>query len=135
MPYATQLIFDTDCVLCSGIVHFIMRHERAATIQFISAWSPTGLALAAAHGLSRGDLDETYLVVENGTGHTKSAAGLVVLRHLRPPWRWLGIMRLVPRAIRDAVYDVIARRRYRWFGHQPLCFVAPPGMADRFIGP
>lgn len=133
MPPSTTIIFDTDCVLCSGMVHFVLRHERAPTIRFVGAWSATGLSLAAEHGLTRADLDETYLVVENGRGFTKSDAGIVVARHLKAPWSWLGLLHVVPRPLRDAVYSMIARRRYRWFGHKSKCFLPPPGMAHRFI--
>jgi predicted DCC family thiol-disulfide oxidoreductase YuxK len=130
---ATRIIFDGDCVLCNGMVHFVLRHEKAPTLQFVNAWSQIGLAVAAKHGLSKADLHETYLVVENGQAYTKSDAGLVVLRHLRPPWSWLTVMKIVPRPLRDGVYTLIARRRYRWFGHKIQCFVPPPGTADRFI--
>ncbi len=133
MSPSTTIIFDTDCVLCSGMVHFVLRHERAPTIRFVGAWSVTGLGLAAEHGLSRADLNETYLVIENGRGFIKSEAGLVVARHLRVPWSWLGVLRLVPRPIRDGAYSIIARQRYRWFGRKPQCFLPPPGMTDRFV--
>jgi predicted DCC family thiol-disulfide oxidoreductase YuxK len=133
MSYHTTVIFDTDCVLCSGMVHFVLRHERAPTIRFVGAWSATGLSLAAEHGLSRADLNETYLVIENGRGFTKSDAGLVVARHLKVPWSWLGLFRIVPRAMRDGVYSMIARRRYRWLGQKTHCFLPPPGMADRYV--
>jgi predicted DCC family thiol-disulfide oxidoreductase YuxK len=134
VTFDTQIIFDTDCVLCSGMVHFILHRERAPTIQFVSAWSAQGLEIAAAHGLSRANLNETFIVVENGKGYIKSEAGFIILRHLRAPWSWLVILRIVPRFIRDALYTVIARRRYRWFGHREQCFLPPPGMAGRFGG-
>lgn len=93
----------------------------------------TGLELAAAHGLSRADLDESYLVIEDGRGFIKSDAGLVVAQHLKAPWSWLSVLRMVPRPLRDGAYAMIARRRYRWFGHKPQCFQPPPGMSDRFV--
>ncbi|MEQ1694683.1 MAG: DCC1-like thiol-disulfide oxidoreductase family protein [Hyphomicrobiaceae bacterium] len=133
MPKLTTIVFDTDCVLCSGMVHFILRHERAPSIRFVGAWSDTGLRLAADHGLSRTDLDETYLVIENGHSFTKSDAGLVVVRHLNAPWSWLGILRIIPKPLRDALYTLIARRRYRWFGHKSQCFRPPMEAVDRFV--
>ena len=133
MQRPTQVIFDTDCVLCSGLVHFVLRHERAPTLQFVSAWSATGLKIASDHGLTKDDLNETYLVVENGRPHTKSDAFLVVLGHLNPPVSWLRLIRIFPRFIRDYFYTAIARRRYRWFGHKKSCFLPPPGSADRFV--
>ena len=130
---STTLIFDTDCVLCSGMVHFVLRHERAPDIRFVSAWSETGLRLAAEHDLTRADLNETFLVVEDGRGFTKSDAAFVVARRLKAPWSWLGALRFVPRLLRDAVYGAVARRRYRWFGHKAQCFLPPAAMKDRFV--
>lgn len=134
MQPAAAVVFDTDCVLCSGMVHFVLRHERGPTIRFVSAWSPSGLALAAAHGLTEKDLNDTYLVVENGIGYTRSDAGIVLLGHLRAPWRWgAPLLRMVPRFVRDPLYTFVAHHRYRWFGHAPRCFRPPPASADRFI--
>ena len=133
MRGATTIIFDTDCVLCSSSVHFVLRHERAPSTQFVSAWSTTGLRLAAEHGLTGADLQDTYLVIENGQASTKSDAGLVIARHLKVPWRWLSVLGIVPKPLRDAAYTFIARRRYRWFGQRPQCFLPPAGMNNRFI--
>ncbi|MGD9783559.1 MAG: thiol-disulfide oxidoreductase DCC family protein [Hyphomicrobiaceae bacterium] len=133
MEQRPQIVFDTDCVLCSGFVHFILRHEREPRLQFIGAWSEPGLEIAAAHGLSRADLDETFLVVEHGRSHTKSDAALVIARYLRAPMSWLRLLRVVPRPLRDAAYTFIARRRYRWFGQKESCFRPPPGSGDRFV--
>ena len=126
------VVFDTDCVLCSGTVAFILRHERAPEFCFVGAWSPTGLALAARHGFSKADLDESFLVIVGGVAHRGSDAGLQILQRLRPPWRWFVLFRVVPRKLRDLVYAAVARRRYRWFGHSPACFTPPPDQRHRF---
>lgn len=128
------MVFDTDCVLCSGTVAFILRHERDADLRFVGAWSPEGERLAAAHGFSRADLDETFLVILGGDALTRSDAGLAVAAHLRPPWRWLTALRLVPRPLRDGLYGFVARRRYRWFGRRTDCAMAPPEQRHRFEG-
>jgi predicted DCC family thiol-disulfide oxidoreductase YuxK len=127
------IIFDTDCVLCSGWVHFLLKHERNHELLFVNAWSKTGLALAAQHGLDRAALEKTYLVIENGIGLTRSNAGIALAAHLRPPWSLLRFLRFVPPFIRDGVYDLVARNRYRWFGQKTQCFVPTSGMHHRFI--
>ena len=129
------VVFDTDCVLCGGMVLFVLAHERAPELRFAGAWSDEGLALAARHGFSRPDLDETFLVLSGGRVLTRSDAGIEILRHLRPPWRWLAAaLAAFPRPLRDAVYGFVARRRYRWFGRRADCAVVPPGERHRFIG-
>jgi len=128
-----QIVFDTDCVLCSAWVHFLVRHERDHLIRFVNAWSGTGLALAARHGLDQTALEKTYLVIENGVGLTRSDAGLALLAHLKAPWRWLRLLRVLPVGLRDAVYDLVARSRYRWFGRKVRCFVPTLEMSHRFV--
>ncbi len=91
------IVFDTDCVLCSGMVAFILAHERDQTFYFVGAWSKEGLALATKYNFTRSDLDRTFLVIGGGTALTQSDAGLAVLSHLRAPWRWLAVLRFCPR--------------------------------------
>lgn len=128
------IVFDTDCVLCSGIVAFVLAHERDHRLRFAGAWSVEGLALAAQHGFSRQDLEETFLLIAGGHVLTRSDAALAILRHMRAPWRWLVALRLVPRPLRDAAYRFVARRRYRWFGRRANCTIVPPSERERFIG-
>ena len=110
-----------------------MSHERGRDIIFVSAWSEQGLTLAAEHGLAQGDLDATYLFIDGGRGLVRTDAGLALLARMRAPWRFVSWLRVVPRPLRDRVYVLVARNRYRWFGKADRCFVPPPGMAHRFI--
>lgn len=128
------IVFDTDCLLCSAWVHFLLRHERTERLKFVGAWSKTGAALAAQHGLSHKDLQETYLVVEGGRGLTKSDAGVALLRQLKAPYGWLRwAVVILPRPLRDSFYSLVANHRYQWFGRSNNCFVPPAGTASRFI--
>ncbi|KQT91213.1 hypothetical protein ASG60_21490 [Methylobacterium sp. Leaf469] len=126
------MIFDTRCILCSRWVHFLLRHEAETRLHFIGAWSPSGLALAARYGFEPQDLQKTYLVITEGVALKRSDAGLALLGHMKPPWRWLRLLRIVPKPIRDSVYDVVARNRYRWFGTIDTCLVPDPALRDRF---
>lgn len=128
------IVFDTDCLLCSGMVRFVLRHERDRALHFAGAWSDEGLALAARHGFSREDLNATFLVVADGRALTRSDAAFAILAHLSAPWRWLGPARIVPRRLRDGVYDLVARHRYRVFGRERDCTVVPPAERHRFVG-
>jgi predicted DCC family thiol-disulfide oxidoreductase YuxK len=119
----TLMIFDTNCVLCSGAVRFILKHERDSDIQFVNAWSETGLAIGAKHGLSKDDLNKTFLFIRNGRGFTHSTATLELARHLKMPWRALRLFWIVPKPLRDWAYRFIATRRYRIFGYEENCLV------------
>jgi len=127
------MIFDTHCVLCSGFVRFILRHERDTRITFVNAWSETGLTLAKAHGLDKAALNLTYLVIAGGKGLTKSDAGMEIVSHLKWPWHWLRIFRFVPRPVRDRLYTLVAKNRYKWFGYTETCFIPTPDTRHRFV--
>ena len=128
------IIFDTDCVLCSGMVAFVLAHESDRAFYFVGAWSKEGLALAAQYNFTRSDLNETFLVISGGVALTRSDAGIAISNHLRAPWRWLAVLRFCPKVLRDAVYDFVARHRYRWFGRKENCTLVPLDERHRFIG-
>ncbi|HAJ04488.1 MAG TPA: thiol-disulfide oxidoreductase [Brevundimonas sp.] len=127
------VVFDTDCVLCSGMVRFVLAHEREPELQFAGAGSATGVALAERHGFTRADLNDTFLVIEVGRALSRSDAGIAIARRLRRPWCWLVVLRVIPRPVRDAVYGFVARHRYQWFGRSPSCLVVEPRHRSRFF--
>jgi predicted DCC family thiol-disulfide oxidoreductase YuxK len=92
------------------------------------------LALAARHHFSKSDLDQTFLVLSGDAALSRSDAGVEILSQLRAPWRWLAVVRIIPRPVRDTVYRFVARRRYRWFGRRENCVVVPASESHRFIG-
>lgn len=125
---APLLLYDGDCGLCHGAVRFVLQHERDAAIRFAALQSATGQAWARRAGTGL----ETLLWIEAGEFHVRSDAVILLARHLRWPWRWLGILRLVPRPLRDAGYDLVARHRMRWFG-PATCDLPDTGNRDRFL--
>ena len=127
------VVFDTDCLMCSAWVRFILRHERAPSAKFVSAWADEGLALAEEHGLTPQDLDKTYLVVSDGQPLTKSDATFALFGTLKAPWSWVSALRFTPRPLRDWFYDLMAKNRYRWFGRRDQCFLPTEEQAKRFV--
>ena len=127
------VVFDTDCVLCSLWVRFVLEKERRPSLVFVRAWSGTGLALSSRHGLKAADLHRTYLLIEKGRPLTRSAATIAILKHLRPPWSWFALLGVVPSPIRDLLYRWVADNRYAWFGRKDDCFLPPLAARDRFI--
>lgn len=110
-----MLLFDGICNLCNASVRFVLRHERDARLLFCPLNSATGAALLRANGLPP-DYRESLVLWEDGELHTRSSAALRLARHLRAPWRWGRLFAALPRRWRDALYDFVAHRRYRWFG-------------------
>ena len=128
------VLFDAACMLCTGMVRFVLAHERAPLLRFASIRSAAGLALAASHGLGPDLLEQSFVVLEQGQILLRSDAALAVARHLRAPWSGLVLLSGIPRPLRDAAYGVVARNRFRLFGRQDNCMVIAAAQRHRFIG-
>jgi predicted DCC family thiol-disulfide oxidoreductase YuxK len=126
------LIFDGHCVLCSSFARFILRHDRARRFRLLAAQTPLGAALYRHLGLHPTDY-ETNILLEDGRAWLKSEGSIRVFESLGFPWSLMALGRLLPRALRDRLYEVIARNRLRWFGRRATCYRPEPADADRFL--
>lgn len=98
-----------------------------------SSRKPVGIGLAQKYGIPPDALDLTYLVIQNGKVLTKSDASLGLLAELKAPWRYFGVLRIVPRGFRNWIYDIVARNRLRWFGEEKDCFLPTPAQRSKFL--
>ena len=126
------VIFDGVCNLCAQSVKFILNHEAEARLRFVPLQSPAGARLMREFGFSPEDA-KTFVLISDGKPYVKSAAAIRIAGYLRGIWKFLGIVRVLPRPIRDWAYDVIARNRYRWFGRADSCMVPTSELRARFI--
>ncbi len=120
-PDDDVILYDGVCVFCSRWVRFVAAHDREQRFRFTAIQSGYGTRLAQAFGIDAKDPD-TNAVVHGGVAYFKSDAALTVLGHL-PGWGWVRVLRFVPKPLRDAVYNLVARNRYRIFGKYEECFV------------
>jgi predicted DCC family thiol-disulfide oxidoreductase YuxK len=127
------VLFDGVCNLCNGSVQFIIRHDRQGRFRFASLQSSVGQDLLARFGMDPGRLDSVILV-EGDRWYKESDAALRIARGMSGGWKALTVFRVIPRPIRDAVYRLIARNRYRWFGEQETCWLPTPELRGRFLG-
>ncbi|MEZ0469308.1 thiol-disulfide oxidoreductase DCC family protein [Luteimonas salinilitoris] len=126
------IVFDGVCVLCSGWVRFLLGRDRGQRFRFAAMQNESGRALLAQHGLDPDD-PLTFLLLDGQGAHTDSDAIIRVLAGLGGPWRTAAVLRLIPRALRDAGYRGLARNRYRWFGRKPSCMPPAPEHRHRFL--
>jgi predicted DCC family thiol-disulfide oxidoreductase YuxK len=126
------VVFDAQCLLCDGWVRFLLRHDRRGVLRFASIQGANGRALLARAGLQVDGL-QTLLLVDGERIWQQTAAILRVLHALGWPWRLAWVAWLVPAPLRDALYRVLARHRYRWFGRSETCLMPPPDHARRFL--
>ncbi|WP_034339859.1 thiol-disulfide oxidoreductase DCC family protein [Deinococcus misasensis] len=127
------VLFDGVCNLCNNSVQFILLNERTQKLHFASLQSEVGQSLIAQHWKGA-NLPESVVLIEQDRIYVQSEAALRIAKHLKFPLSLLGLFVVVPRPIRDAVYDWIARNRYRWFGKQDHCMLPRPEWKSRFLG-
>jgi predicted DCC family thiol-disulfide oxidoreductase YuxK len=134
-PSSTQspiLLFDGVCNLCNSSVQWVIEHDPAAKFRFASLQSETGQRLLQAHHLPTGELN-TVVLVDGGKAYTQSDVPLRIVGKLGGLWPVFQVFFIVPRPLRNAVYDWIARNRYRWFGKKEACWLPTPDLKARFL--
>lgn len=129
---APLIVFDDVCVLCSGFVHWVIRHDRQGLFRFTAAQGPLGQALYRELGLDPVQF-ETNLLVVDGIAYGKYAAVIEVAVRLGGVWRAAAVLRLMPAVLGDWAYDRIARNRYALFGRRETCWMPSPDIASRVI--
>jgi predicted DCC family thiol-disulfide oxidoreductase YuxK len=126
------ILFDGVCNFCSASVNFVIKNDSQNRYQFASLQSDYGQALLTQHHLNNYDLNTVFLI-SNGKLYSKSEAVLQIARHLRG-WSWIAWFRWVPLFIRNTLYDLVARNRYRIFGKANTCHIPTAAQKNRFIG-
>lgn len=127
------LLFDGVCNLCNGTIQRIIPRDPDGKLMFAPLQSEIGTALQERHGLDPDDLDTVVLVEGNGL-YTKSTAAIRVAEILGWPYKFARVGRLLPRPIRDRLYDFVADNRYDWFGRKDQCMIPDEDVSDRFLG-
>lgn len=113
------ILYDGQCGLCHHSVAWLLRHDRGR-LYYAPLQGPTAERLRARHPAIPHEL-ESVVYVWGGRAHLRSKAFLHVARHLTWPWRWAYVLRFMPAFVLDPLYRLVARYRYRWFGHYDEC--------------
>jgi predicted DCC family thiol-disulfide oxidoreductase YuxK len=126
------VLFDGVCNLCSFWVRFAIARDPAARLRFAPVQSDRGQDFLRRRNLPT-DLFESFYLIEDGRVYEKSTAFLRMVRYLCRPWPLLRAVWILPRPLRDWLYDRIARNRYRLFGRRDRCLMPSPEIANRFL--
>lgn len=125
------ILFDGYCNLCSAAVQFILKWDKKSQFKFASLQSDFAEKnLAAQH---RKQNPESIVLLENGEIYFQSSAAFRIAKRLSYPVKLLYVFSIFPRFITDAVYKVIAKNRYRWFGKKQSCWIPTPELKERFL--
>ena len=130
-PDDDVILYDGVCVFCSRWVRFVAARDRDRRFRFTAIQSDYGARLARTFGIDPEDPD-TNAVIHGGAAYVRSDAALTVLSNL-PGWRWARVLFAVTKPLRDAVYNLVAKNRYRIFGKYDACFMPDEGMRERVM--
>ena len=130
---ADQLIilFDGVCNFCNSAVDFVIKRDKRSVFKFVSLQSQAGQQIAANNSLTDIGLS-SFIFIEGNNIYTKSTAALRVCRYLDGLWRLMYGFIIVPKKIRDGIYDWIAKNRYKWFGKKS-CTIPNAEVRARFL--
>ena len=130
-PDDDVILYDGVCIFCSRWVRFVVDRDVGRRFRFTQIQSAYGTRLAHALGINPDDPD-TNAVTHGGMAYFKSDGALTVLSAL-PGWGWTRAFFVVPKPLRDAIYGLVARNRYRIFGKYDECFVPDASFRARVI--
>jgi predicted DCC family thiol-disulfide oxidoreductase YuxK len=119
------ILFDGYCNLCSSAVQFILKRDKKGIFSYAALQSDFGKNRLAASGLSTTEID-TIVLIENDIVYTYSTAALKIAKNLSGIWPLFYGAIILPRFLRDTIYKLIAKNRYRWFGKKETCMMLPP---------
>ncbi|MGG5254316.1 thiol-disulfide oxidoreductase DCC family protein [Neobacillus sp. SM06] len=125
------VLFDGECNLCSGTMQFIIKRDPNGYFRFGSLQSKTGMMLLKKYRLPENQ--NSVILLDDGMAFEKSAAVLKICSRLTGLWKLVVIFQIIPKPLRDFVYDVIATNRYRWFGKKISCMLPSAENRSRFL--
>jgi len=134
-PFADDkpiIIFDGYCAFCSMWARFVLRFDRRQIFRLLAAQSDLGRALYVHYGLDPENYETNILIID-GVPWFKSEAAIRALTVMGLPWSLVRVVRLLPLSWRDAVYDVVARNRFRIMGRRDTCFLPDAKDRARFL--
>jgi predicted DCC family thiol-disulfide oxidoreductase YuxK len=131
-PYPHLLLFDGECNLCNGTVQFVIQRDKNAKIKFTSLQSDAGQSIMKKYAIPQHYM-ESIILLENDKIYYKSTAALRLFKQLDGLWKLSYVFIIVPKFIRNVVYDFIARNRIKWFGKAETCWVMTADLKNRFL--
>lgn len=126
------ILFDGVCNLCNQSVLFVIKHDARSKFRFAALQSTLAQKVLVGKGLQSAEMNSVVLV-KGPNIYTRSRAALEIVRNLDGGWPILYLFMAVPPFLRNAVYDFIARNRYKWFGQKEACMIPTPELRERFI--
>jgi predicted DCC family thiol-disulfide oxidoreductase YuxK len=126
------ILFDGVCNLCNGAVNFVIKRDPGNVFKFAPLQEKQGALLLKTHAIDIQKL-ESIVLIENEKVYIKSSAALRITKKLSGLWPLFFVLLIIPSFIRDGIYDIIAKNRYKWFGKKEQCMIPTPGLKEKFL--
>lgn len=126
------VLFDGVCNLCNGAVNFMIKHDKDDRFRFAALQEEAGKKITSEFDVDTSKVD-SIILIDNGKAYVKSTAALYIALYLNGLWPLLHGALIFPPFIRDFVYDIIARYRYKWFGMKDSCMIPTPELRNKFL--
>jgi predicted DCC family thiol-disulfide oxidoreductase YuxK len=129
--YSHLVVYDGVCMLCNRMVQYLLRNDQQQLLTFSTF---QGLPDVISKNGLQFPLEESISYYRKGRWWQQSSAILMIYKDVFGPWHWSQLAWIFPRFLRDFVYRIVAKNRYRWFGKHAHCVLPTPAQQDRFIG-
>jgi predicted DCC family thiol-disulfide oxidoreductase YuxK len=126
------LLFDGVCNFCSFWVNFIIDRDEEKKFKFAALQSDAGQKLLERYNLPK-DSFETFILIKQNNYFIKSSAALIIAKNLKGIWKLFYVLVIIPKPVRDYLYNIIAKNRYKWFGKREYCRIPLPEEKERFL--
>ncbi len=127
------ILFDGVCNFCNSSVLKIIHLDKNDVFLFSSLQSEIGQKITTHFNIDTSKTDSIILVASDDKFSVRSSAALHILNEFGGAWKLFKVCWIVPRILRDAMYDFIARNRYKWFGKKEQCMIPTENIKDKFI--
>jgi len=127
------ILFDGVCNLCNSSIQFVIKRDKDDVFRYAALQSEIGQELISERGLDTSTTDSIILIEPTVAYYTKSDAALQIGSHLKGCRTISKVLNLIPRVLRNIVYDFVARYRYRWYGKKDECMVPTPELKAKFL--
>ena len=127
------MLFDGVCNLCNAAVQWVIARDPEGRIRFASLQSDAAAGALGKRGAIAEPAPDSFILIDDKGVRLRSSAAIGLVRHLGLPYSLLALAAVIPRPVRDAVYVIVARNRYHWFGRRDHCMVPTPETAARFL--
>jgi len=125
------ILFDGVCNLCNSSVNFVIRNDKKEVFKFAPIQSDFGKIALKKHHINSKDTD-SIILIDDDNYYIKSSAALYIAKNLSGAYPLLFCFMLVPKFMRNWVYDVVAKNRYKWYGKKENCMIPTPELIDKF---